>query len=73
MKHECIIPEWEMKETMYGNAIYNCKEDDEGRLIAEGGEYGNQVNFCPFCGYKAKVQIECKPTTIKEFLNTKEK
>ena len=76
MKHECFIPSWEMKHTMYGNAIHDCYEDEEGRLIAQGEEYGNQVNFCPFCGYKAKVQIEYKPTSIEDFnktFNTKEK
>ena len=65
-----------MKYTRYGNAIYDCFEDDEGRLITQGEEYGNQVNFCPFCGYKAKVQIEYKPTSIEDFhkkLDAKEK
>jgi hypothetical protein len=41
----------------YGNAISYCFEDVDGKLFVENGEYENQVNFCPFCGYKAKHGI----------------
>lgn len=38
-----------------GPAIHYCKEDEEyGFLWAGNGEYETMVNFCPFCGYKAK-------------------
>ena len=66
MTHECYIPEWEIKNIKYGNAIDLCYEDDNGELIVEGDGKGNQVNFCPFCGYKAKVQIEHKPKRLSD-------
>ncbi len=37
-----------------GHAIDGCKEDEYGFLWAGNGEYETMVNFCPFCGYKAK-------------------
>jgi hypothetical protein len=40
-----------------GIAIYECIGDKEGRLWVRNGEYGNQVNYCPWCGFKAKVQV----------------
>ncbi len=45
----------------FGSAIEDCKEDECGRLWAGNSEYGTQVNYCPFCGYRAKVQIEWRP------------
>ncbi len=41
----------------YGCAVTYCNEGDDGKLWVGNGEYGNQVNFCPFCGYPAKVKI----------------
>lgn len=54
-KHQCLIT---YKSHMYGAAIDECFEDDEGYLFVSNGEYGSQVNFCPMCGYKAKKGIE---------------
>lgn len=54
--HECglLVPQnWG-----YGSvAVDYCCEDEEGHLSVTNGEYGNYVNFCPFCGFKAKVQV----------------
>jgi hypothetical protein len=43
---------------LYGSAIEDCREDDAGRLWVDNGEYATQVNFCPYCGYPAKIQVE---------------
>ncbi len=43
------------KRRLYGEAIAYCYEYDDGLLIVENDEYVSQVNYCPYCGYKAKV------------------
>ncbi len=45
----------------YDSAVKYCKEDEQGRLWAGNSEHGTRVNYCPFCGYRAKVQIEWRP------------
>jgi len=40
-----------------GPAIDYCYEEEDGSLWAGNGEYESQVNFCPFCGKKAKRQM----------------
>jgi len=52
--HYCKIPE---KSHLYGPAIDDCQEDEDGYLFVSNGEYGSQVNFCPMCGYKSKKGI----------------
>jgi hypothetical protein len=54
-KHYCVIP---CKCHLHGQAIDECYEDQDGCLFASNGEYGSQVNFCPMCGYEAKVKIK---------------
>ena len=39
----------------WGAAAYHCYEDKEKHLWISNGEYANQVNYCPFCGYQAKL------------------
>jgi len=39
-----------------GPAIESCDEKPNGELWIGNSEYGSQVCFCPYCGYKAKVQ-----------------
>jgi Protein of unknown function (DUF551) len=39
-------------------AVTECAEDKAGTLWVSNGEYDSQVNFCPFCGYEAKVKVE---------------
>lgn len=46
----------------YGQAIEECDEREDGTLWAGNGEYGTRVNFCPFCGYSAKVKVEIGKT-----------
>ncbi len=59
--HECKIPistefDDDPRE-IWGGAIGKCTEYADGTLWVDNGEYGSQVNFCPFCGYEAKVKI----------------
>lgn len=53
--HYCEMDE---KSHLHGPAIDCCFEDIDGFLFVSNGEYGSQVNFCPFCGYEAKVKIK---------------
>ena len=39
----------------YGEAVTYCAEREDGTLWAGNSEYGSQVNFCPACGFQAKV------------------
>ena len=59
--HRCEIKEWGVikKDGGFGQAIIFCYERD-GMLFVDNDEYNNQVNFCPFCGHKAKIQIKAK-------------
>ena len=47
----------------YEGAIEVCYEDLDGTLWAANSEYVSQVNYCPCCGFRAKVpaQEEDKP------------
>jgi hypothetical protein len=58
-EHYCEMP-LESDNQMAGPAISYCKQYSDGFLFAGNGEYESQVNFCPICGYKAKVGIENK-------------
>jgi len=44
----------------YGSLVDYCFEQESGELwIKTGnGEYESQVNYCPKCGYKAKVEAK---------------
>ena len=53
--HDC---DHDLPSGLYGDAIYQCVETEDGELWAGNGEYCSQVNYCPYCGYKAKVQVE---------------
>ena len=54
--HRCHMPKG-AKNAIYGDAITDCWEDKKGLLWVDNDEYGSQVNFCPYCGYEAKVKI----------------
>ena len=41
----------------YGVAVSECWEEEDGTLWVSNEEYTSQVNFCPTCGYEAKVKI----------------
>jgi hypothetical protein len=71
MGHSCSIDVFPMEEVLGFNvAIYACYEDANGYLWVGNGEAGNVVDFCPFCGYEAKVKMGAvrkkpKPSTHK--------
>ena len=48
---ESPLAEWRVKA--YGYERYK-----PGQFWVGNGEYGSQVNFCPYCGAKAPVQVE---------------
>jgi len=56
MKHHCKAPK-EAESYDYGEAINTCYENEEDKLIVENGEYASRVDYCPYCGYEAKVKI----------------
>jgi hypothetical protein len=41
----------------YGPAVTSCNETEGGSLWVGNIEYESRVNFCPFCGFKARQQI----------------
>lgn len=42
----------------HGPAFGECLELENGELWITNDEYESQVNFCPVCGWKAKVGVE---------------
>jgi len=56
-------------DDMAGSAITYCQERD-GELWAGNGEYESQVNYCPYCGFKATVKAVIELTqTFEDYLN----
>lgn len=53
--HRC---EGSLPEAVYGSAIASCYEDETGKLWITNEEYASQVNFCPYCGFKAKAGVQ---------------
>ena len=69
MTHHCDKPAG-LEDAQYGHAVSECGDLPSGiynyetrRPIPEGtlwvwnDEYATQVNFCPFCGQAAQVQV----------------
>jgi len=54
MNHSCESNK-KLKFHKWGPAIMSCWENEDGELWVGNGEYSNQVYFCPYCGYQAKV------------------
>jgi len=55
-KHECKNPvELPKDDYLYGAAIDNLFYDEEAKCwIADNGEYGSPIAFCPWCGERLK-------------------
>jgi hypothetical protein len=51
--HEDEYGEWEHS---CGEAVERCREAEDGTLWVDNEEYYSQIAFCPYCGYKAKMQ-----------------
>lgn len=45
------------KKVNHGEAVHTCYEKESGYLVVCNSEYLNDVNYCPFCGYKAKKGV----------------
>lgn len=54
-RHECSGG---LPESGYGAAVDMCVEDNDGKLWVDNGEYSSQVNYCPYCGFRAPTQVE---------------
>lgn len=52
--HRC---EGLLPEAAYGKAITYCYDDIDGKLWITNEEYASQVNYCPYCGQKAKTGV----------------
>lgn len=59
-KHICDFSQKKIPSLPHGTAVTTCFEDENDKLWVENGEYINQVSFCPFCGYKSKVEVVYK-------------
>lgn len=51
---------------IYGPAVDVCFEQDDGSLWVGNGEYSSRINFCPFCGYKARTQARLEKPMYDE-------
>ena len=60
--HLCHFSKYDLERGWYGIAINRCEENDKGELWVDNTEYGNRVNFCPFCGYEAKRKFKTPET-----------
>lgn len=41
----------------WGSAVDVCEEREDGTLWVANSEYESQVNYCPWCGYRARVPV----------------
>jgi hypothetical protein len=41
----------------HGPAVDECVEMEDGALVVHNREYATQVNFCPLCGFAARVKV----------------
>lgn len=52
---------------IYGGAITEIIEGEDGKMWASNGEYATQINFCPFTGKKADVQMSKFENNTNEY------
>ncbi len=62
MKHKCEL------DSLRFSSISECHEDEDGNLYAGNSIDSLKVNYCPFCGYKAKKLQQFKMVDSEEFL-----
>jgi hypothetical protein len=55
LTHDCDLLRYPSQA--HGAAVESCFEDKDGKLWVDNVEYATQVNFCPACGYKARVPV----------------
>ncbi len=66
MKHNC---EGHSPHDGYGPAIDHCIKNKKGELWSGNGEYGSQVNYCPYCGYEAEIKTVYIPPGVEKSLD----
>ena len=49
--------EYRSPEGLWGIAISYTRIDEEGKMWIGNGEYESQVNYCPFTGTPAPIQM----------------
>jgi len=49
-----------------GGAVEECFENENGQLWVSNGEYCSQVNYCPYCGFKAPRQVDKEKCGVME-------
>jgi hypothetical protein len=55
---------------LWGHAVTYTRVDFDGKMWVGNDEYENQVNFCPFTGTPAPVQMNVKNmTNYKRYYN----
>ena len=60
---------------LWGPAVEYVRVDSIGRMWAGNGEYETQINYCPFSGVKARVQMRFETKNLadgksyKEYIN----
>jgi len=57
--HECSVVGSQV-EWGYTASMIRCFERENGSLCVVNWGYVSRVNYCPFCGYKAKMQMKLK-------------
>ena len=53
---------------IYGAAITEIIEGEDGKMWASNSEYATQINFCPFTGKKASVQMGKSESNANEYI-----
>ncbi len=53
--HRCLMSKFPHRHC--GPAVDESRQDADGKLWVDNGEYATQVNFCPRCGYAAPVPV----------------
>lgn len=72
LRHLCKVPK-QLQTEGYGNSIGTCMEDDQGQLwvTSDSSRRMTQVNFCPFCGFRArKTPTKRQPSAMSKELTT---
>lgn len=54
----------------HGEAITECMEAMSGELLVTNHEYTSRVNYCPYCGFKAIMQMELNNTPLQKEANS---
>ena len=65
INHNCLLPTGAVNGG-WGHAILECFQAEGTRMFAGNDEYMSQVNYCPFCGQKATIQIDMEKKVVTQ-------